>query len=99
MGMGNDLIAGAVEAEGFTKGDVVVKRQGTAIGITLLQLIAIVPFAELPIKLHGGGVGGVARAEGIIFLEHFRVEFNDLIIPVIHCALLPCAWLCADKTE
>ena len=90
MGMRNDLVTGAVEAQRFTKRNVVVQRQRTVALIALLQLIAIILLAEFFSKLNGSWIGGIARSKRIVLLEHLGIELDMLVICIIHTGIDLC---------
>jgi len=72
--MGNDLVAGTVKTQGFTERNMKIERQGFANCVALNDALAIVLFAERVSELYGSRVGGVTRAECIVFFQQRAIE-------------------------
>jgi len=77
--LGDDLVAGAVVTDGVAERDVEVERQRAAKTVAARQRLAELRLAELVGELHGGGVGGVARAGGVVALDEIGVEDEVLV--------------------
>lgn len=71
---GDDFVAAAVVADVFAEGDVDVEGEVAAFGVACAQGSFVVGGGEALVELHGGGVGGVARAGNAVFLDEGFVE-------------------------